>query len=299
MANAPIYNSNKVIETLISSYAEDVERDFDGDVLSLTAPMMDGVDDAVKRVIESLPNKKSKLVVILETRGGYIEAVQRMADVFRHHYGTVEFVVPNFAMSAGTILVMSGDVIHMDYYSVLGPIDPQVERVGSGRVVPALGYLEQYNRLIDKSKNGTLTDVEAAFFLQKFDPAELFFFEQAREGSITLLKDWLVRYKFKNWNTTRTRGLSVSEAMKKRRAAEIAKILNNVQLWHSHSRGISLQVLRDVVRLEVEDFGNKEPLNSHVKAYYNLLSDYMTRVGTPAALQMKGMFVPLTGVEHA
>ena len=46
------------------------------------------------------------------------------------------FWCPIFAMSAGTILVMSGDDIYMDYYAVLGPIDPQV-RNQNGTYVPS------------------------------------------------------------------------------------------------------------------------------------------------------------------
>ncbi|WP_414521440.1 SDH family Clp fold serine proteinase, partial [Umezakia ovalisporum] len=74
--------------------------------------------------MDELENKKRHLLVILETEGGSIETTERIADVFRHHYplGEVSFLIPNFAMSAGTILVMSGDRILMDYYSVLGPI---------------------------------------------------------------------------------------------------------------------------------------------------------------------------------
>src|SRR5579863_7668178 len=102
-------------------------------------------------------------------------------------------------MSAGTVLVMSGDAIHMDYYSLLGPIDPQLERAGSADLVPALGYLVQFERLIEKSRKGKLTTAELTFLVEKFDPAELYSYEQARELSIALLKEWLVRYKFKNW----------------------------------------------------------------------------------------------------
>ena len=86
--------------------------------------------------------KKNKLAVILETDGGYIEVVERIVKTLRHHYNNVEFVVPNFAMSAGAVLVMSGDAIHMDYFSTLGPIDPQISNT-SGKQVSALGYLIQ------------------------------------------------------------------------------------------------------------------------------------------------------------
>ncbi len=108
-------------------------------------------------------------------------------------------------MSAGTVLVMSGDSIYMDYSSALGPIDPQIQRAGGNALVPALGYLEQYDRLIKKSANGTLTSAELAYLIDKFDPAELYYYEQARELSIALLKEWLVKYKFKNWTTTQTK----------------------------------------------------------------------------------------------
>ena len=51
---------------------------------------------------------------------------------------------------------MSGDEIWMDYFSVLGPIDPQVKNK-EGKFVPALGYLDKVNSLIDKARNGSLT----------------------------------------------------------------------------------------------------------------------------------------------
>ena len=45
---------------------------------------------------------------------------------------------------------LSGDEIYMDYYSRLGPIDPQVNNQ-EGRQVPALGYLKQWERLQEKA----------------------------------------------------------------------------------------------------------------------------------------------------
>ncbi len=134
-------------------------------------------------------------------------------------------------MSAGTVLVMSGDEIWMDYYSTLGPIDPQVDRA-DGSKVPALGYLTQYERLIGKSSRGELTTAELSILIQNFDLGELYYYEQARELSIALLKEWLVKYKFKNWKKTKTRGLRVTQQMRRARAEEIGMKLNNPDLWH-------------------------------------------------------------------
>src|SRR5262249_27173629 len=81
------------------------------------------------------------LVVFLNTGGGSAETVEKMVRIIRFHYTEVFFVVPDFALSAGTIFCMSGDKIFMDYSSSLGPIDPQV---WNGKEwVPALGYLDK------------------------------------------------------------------------------------------------------------------------------------------------------------
>jgi hypothetical protein len=274
--------SNTYIEAELCERLKRVEEEADADVLTCVHPILMPFDDFIRDRIEDIPNKRKNLLVVLETDGGSIETTERIADVFRYHYkGDVSFLIPNFAMSAGTILVMSGDRILMDYYSVLGPIDPQVQSA-DGKMVPALGYLEKYNELIAKSDNGDLTQAELAFLLDKFDPADLHRLEQAREHSIDLLKRWLVEYKFKNWTETRDRKKKVTPQMKVGRAREIANKLNNTRLWRSHGRGLSLGVVEKTLNLIVEDFGT-EPglaaLNTKVRSYYRLLQDYIQRRG--------------------
>lgn len=270
-------DSNGVIEEQLGAGLQRIEAATDLDALTYVGPIAYGVEDGIKEALEDLRTRKGGLLVVLETQGGYIEIAERIAGTFRHHYGRVEFLIPDFAMSAGTVLAMSGDAIHMDYASVLGPIDPQVQTPASGDWVPALGYLEQYSRLVEKSRRGTLTTAELTFLVQNFDPAELYRYEQERELSIALLKDWLVRYKFKNWRTTRDRGKTVTPAMRTKRAGQIARALNKTGRWHSHSRGITMNVLREDLKLEVEDFGQNEELDGAIRAYHRLLRDYMMR----------------------
>jgi hypothetical protein len=174
---------------------------------------------------------------------------------------------------------MSGDAIHMDYSSVLGPIDPQVQRPGTDQFVPALGYLEQYERLVKKSKAGTLTTAELTFLLQNFDAAELYRYEQERELSIKLLKDWLVHYKFKNWTVTQGRGIPVTNQMRTLRARQIASQLNKVSLWRSHSRGIPMEVLRRDLKLQIDDFGTNVTIRTAIREYYRLWKDYVAKRG--------------------
>ena len=212
--------------------------------------------------------------MVLQTDGGSIEVVERIVKVLRHHYPHVSFMIPNYAFSAGTVLVMSGDIIRMDYYSLLGPIDPQL--LLKGRWIPAIGYLEKYKQLIDKSSAGDLTSAELAFLVSKFDPAELFQYEQERELSTAMLKEWLVKYKFKDWGPlTETTGTLVTLQLKEERAEQIANQLNDPTLWHSHGRGISMDILRNNLNLKIDDFSADGVLNDAVVAYERVLSDYL------------------------
>lgn len=288
--------SNSYIDSELVTRLMKVEEHYDSDVITCIHPIMRPFDDFIRQRMDDLPNKRQNLLVILETEGGSIETTERIATVMRHHYptGEVSFLIPNFAMSAGTILVMSGDRILMDYYSILGPIDPQIQNA-NGDWVPGLGYLEKYKEIMAKSKKGNLTQAELAFLLDKFDPAHLHWLEQAREHGVDLLKHWLVKYKFKNWSKTRTQGKKVTAKMKTDRAASVATKLNDTKLWRSHGRGLSIEVVRDKLALEVEDFGADpvhDELNRRVCSYYRLLKDYMDRRDWRFAIQTReGRFV--------
>lgn len=230
-------------------------------------------------------------MVILTTNGGVIETVQRIVETLRHHYGHIGFVIPNYAFSAGTVLAMSGDDIHMDYYSRLGPIDPQVlnER---GQWVPALGYLIQWRRLLKKAADGTLTLAEAQLMIEGFDQAALYQFEQARDLSIVLLEEWLAQYKFKNWIETETSKTPVTPEMRRDRAREIAEMLSETNKWRSHGTGISMEVLRRDLNLIIDDLERVPERWSAVRQYDGLLSDYLQRIRVQGVLHTVGRYIP-------
>jgi len=292
----PNLNSDDIICSQLDIKVRSLEKIMDADVLAFNAPLINIVDNYVRDFIELLQmrtKKRKRLVFILTTNGGYIEIVHRIVDTIRHYYEHVSFIVPDYAYSAGTVLAMSGDAIYMDYYSRLGPIDPQVE-LANGHMVPALGYLIQWERLLKKAKDGTLTQAEQELMATSFDQAELYKFEQERQLSITLLEEWLVKYKFKNWDKTRTKKENVTTKMKRERANQIAKELNNTERWHVHGHGISMDVLRrDDINLIIDDFGENRDLNAAIKKYYNLLQDYTIKSGAQGALHIIGVYKPL------
>jgi hypothetical protein len=205
---------------------------------------------------------------------------EKMVEIMRHHYQEVYFVVPSFALSAGTILCTSGNRIYMDYSSSLGPIDPQV---WNGKEwVPALGYLDKVEDLLKKATNGTLSNAEF-LILQNQDLAVLARYEQARDLTVTLLKKWLVEFKFKDWATHRTDptklGQPVTLEEKKDRAEQIAKMLGDNKLWHSHGRMIGPGTMTRMLRLEINDYSTDNALRVLIRAYNDLLTDYIVRHG--------------------
>jgi hypothetical protein len=276
-APAPAVSSNIYIEQQLQSRITDLGAETKADVITYVGPLYNPLDDLIRYAIEAIDPRKPRLCVVLKTEGGQIETAERIVNTFRHFYPDVWFVIPNFAMSAGTVLTMCGDRIFMDYYSNLGPIDPQI---GKGdRFVPALGYLAKYDELIAKSANGTLTTAEMGYLVERFDPAELYSYEQARDLSIDLLKEWLVKWKFKDWQVTETKKRKVTERMKQQRAETIANQLNDVILWKSHARGISMEMIRRVLNLKIDDFGEDVGMRERINSYYRLLKDYMLRRG--------------------
>jgi len=270
--------SNEIIEQLVKDRAKLLETKVDSDVISFLGPLLHGAERLIRGAVENIDNKRNGIYFFLETPGGYVEPVQRIADILRYHYDKVHFVVPDHAMSSGTVLVMSGDAILMDYYSILGPIDPQVESK-DGRLVSALGYLIQYDRLVTKAKSGEITTAEMAFMIEKFDPATLYRYEQERELSISLLREWLATYKFKNWHVTETRKIKVDDKMRRKRAEEIGQKLSDPERWHSHGIGITMKTLREEINLQIEDFGQDADLNNKIRQYFGLLWDYRGRRG--------------------
>jgi len=209
--------------------------------------------------------------------GGQVGPVQRIAETVRHFYKDIWFVIPNHAYSAGTIWAMSGDRIFMDYYSRLGPIDPQVPN-SNGTWVPAIGYLRRWEALLEKANDGTITTAEVQIMLN-FDQAELYFYEQAAEQSVALLKDWLANYKFRDWKKTQSRGRKVTKAMRERRAREIAEKLSDSDRWHSHGHGISKVVLERDINLLIDDLEQDPEFYQLVKQYDKLSVDYMRKMG--------------------
>lgn len=278
---------DQYIRQQLDDHASDIGDVLKADVMAISSPIIPGLEIRVRDAVERCSSHKKALAIVVETNGGIVEVVERMVDTIRHYYPEVIFVIPNRAMSAGTLFVMSGDRILMNFFSCLGPIDPQIAK--DDKLVPALSYLNQFERLNKKSQEGSLTAAEYAL-LTKLDLGELYQFEQARALTKELLVKWLSQYKFKNWCQTETNKTPVTENMKKKRAEKIAETLSRNDHWHSHGRGINMRTLIDELEVQIEDYSTINGLGQLIKEYYELLHDYMHREEIKSFVHTKESF---------
>lgn len=265
---------DETLKQLLQTKLIALEQFLDADVLVYYGNLAPVSANLFAKLIEDLKadaTKRDKLYIILTTLGGSAEIVERYVNILRYHYKDVNFIVPDYAYSAGTIFCMSGDSILMDYISVLGPIDPQVPNKDN-KYVAALDYLDKINEFIAKAANNTLTKAEL-IWLKDLDLGEIRSFEQARDLTTDLLKKWLVKYKFKNW-THHSNNTCVTEEEKQQRAIEIAQELSDNNKWKSHGKGISIAELSDL-KLKIEDYSKEDDLRALIRDYYNTMDEYV------------------------
>lgn len=87
--------------------------------------------------------------LLVHTPGGLVIAAEQIARVLKSHEAGVTVIVPQYAMSGGTMLSLAADQILMDQNAMLGPIDPQLNNL------PASAYLRV---LREKDKNAIMDD---------------------------------------------------------------------------------------------------------------------------------------------
>lgn len=280
----PIFDST--LHDILNERLEKLEQYFNADVIFYYGSIADSLEKPFRDFIEDLKSDSvdhQTLCIILNTPGGSAETVEKLVKITRHHYQEVYFIVPDAAYSAGTIFCMSGDKIFMDYSSSLGPIDPQV--FNGRNWVPALGYLDKVEEMIDKSAAGKLTQAEL-IMLREQDLAMLRRHEQARELTIALLKEWLVKYKFKTWDTHKD-GSPVTIKQKEERAKKVARDLGDNKLWHSHGRSIGIDALTSILKLKIEDYSSDNNLKLLIREYNDLICQYILRNGSEAFLHSR------------
>lgn len=218
---------------------------------------------------DQLANLNGKQVdLILETGGGSGEVAEDIVDLLHNTYEEVGVIVPGTAKSAGTLMVMAGNEILMEPASSLGPIDAQIQ--WQGKVFSADALLEGIDSIKEEvEKTGKLNRAYIPI-LQGISPGELQSAENALEFARKLVTDWLVHYKFKNWDAHSSTGEKVTEKDRKARAREVAKKLCDHKSWLTHGRSIKIRDL-ETMKLKITNYLDDPDLADAVRRYHTLL----------------------------
>ena len=127
-------------------------------------------------VVQQLPDtKRDKVLLVLVTLGGDIDAAYRIVSYLRANYTSVTVLVPGMCKSAGTLICVGAHELVMGERGELGPLDVQVREKGelfsfhSGLAIrqameSLLAEMRETLRviLVDISKSGGLGTERAA-----------------------------------------------------------------------------------------------------------------------------------------
>lgn len=131
------------------------------------------------------------LDLILHTPGGSVAATDSLVDYLHQMFGNdIRAIVPQIAMSAGTMIACSCKEILMARHANLGPIDPHL------RGFPAYGVKEEFRRAIREVTNNPATVPIWQSIIGRYGPTFLSQCENAIDWSKDLVEAQLTRVMF-------------------------------------------------------------------------------------------------------
>lgn len=209
-----------------------------GEMLSLNDQDINGF----MAVIHGLERKKG-LDLILHTPGGGIAATESIVDYLRKMFdGDIRAIVPQMAMSAGTMLALACKSIVMGKHSSLGPIDPQLHGV------PAHGVIDEFEQAKKEIAEDPSTIPVWQAIVGKYPPTLIYRARQAIDWSNANVEQWLET------------GMFAGDADAAAKAKVIVAELGSPQIQKVHDRhvpatkaqalGIKVELLEDAKELQ-------------------------------------------------
>jgi Serine dehydrogenase proteinase len=201
-------------------------------------------------------DKRLGLDLILHTPGGSISATESIVDYLRKMFGDdIVAIVPQIAMSAGTMIACTCKEIIMAKHSNLGPIDPWL------RGVPAHFVLKEFEEAYEEIKGNPERARVWMPILSQYKPTFIRQCRLAIEGSEEFVKKQLEAVMFKDLKPA---------AVRKRKARDIVRLLSDADSNRSHNRHIHYD--------ECKNIGLKVTLLEDMPAVVNDLQDLVLTV---------------------
>lgn len=196
-------------------------------------------------------DKSKGLDIILHTPGGDAAATESLVEYLRSVFGSnIRAIVPELAMSAGTMIACSCKSILMGKHSSLGPIDPQFYGI------PAHGIIEEFNQAINECRTDPARIPFWQQIIAKYNPTLLGECQKAIDWSRQMVIDWL--------KTGMLDGNKDSDNI----AEKIATELGDHALTKSHARHISISRCKDI-GLTIEALEDSQELQEAVLAVHH------------------------------
>lgn len=191
-------------------------------------------------------NREKGLDLILHTPGGEIAATESLVDYLRGMFGTdIRAIIPQLAMSAGTMIVCSCKSIVMGRQSSLGPIDPQFNGI------PTHGIIEEFTKAAKEIQGNPAMIPLWQPIIAKYSPTLIGECQKAITWSAQMVEEWL-----------RSGMLKVDPDVDIK-VDNILRELGDHALTKSHSRHLSAQKCMDI-GLKIETLEDDQRLQDLV-----------------------------------
>jgi ATP-dependent protease ClpP protease subunit len=179
--------------------------------LSKGSIQLSEINDEDKNGFMTTVHKLDKTIgldLILHTPGGGIAATQSIVTYLQKLFGkNIRAIVPQIAMSAGTIMACCCKEIWMGKESNLGPIDPQL------RGIPAHGAVQEFKRALKEVKQDASRIVIWQQIIGQYRPTFLGQCENAIKWSNDFVQQQLVAGMFEGLPNGRKKAQAVTKAL--------------------------------------------------------------------------------------
>jgi ATP-dependent protease ClpP protease subunit len=176
-------------------------------------------------------DRSKGLDLVLHTPGGEIAATESLVHYLRQMFkDDVRAIIPQIAMSAGTMIACSCKEILMGTHSNLGPIDPQFGGL------PAHGIVEEFERAKQEIAANPKAIPVWQPIIARYHPTLIGECEKAIKWSEQIVKEWLLTGMLKQ----------EPPASAKRVAKKVVQGLGSHALTLSHSRHITRDQARSL-----------------------------------------------------
>jgi len=147
---------------------------------------------------------KLGLDLILHTPGGNIAATESIVDYLRKKFqNDIRAVIPQIAMSAGTMIACSCKSIMMTNHSNIGPIDPHLNNM------PAYGVIQEFKRAFKEIKKDPTKAYVWQPIVSQYPPTFLTQCENAIQWSNTFVEAQLESVMFDKQKDAKAKAKSI------------------------------------------------------------------------------------------